>query len=120
MAENNLILVRLAKKFADRIFHEFNDNHPHQTTNGGEALVTGDRVVSVAPTTAVRSAIMQGILEEVREPNAVASPEGPNVLDVVNGEVKPGVAAPAAAPAASSEPAAESTPAPASGAKSGK
>lgn len=118
MADNNLILVRLAKKFADRIFHEFNEDHPHQTTNGGEALVTGDRVVSVAPTTAVRHAIMQGILEEVREPNAVASPEGPDVLDVVNGEVKPG-SAPASGVAAN-EPAADSTPASSTSAKSGK
>lgn len=87
---SNLILVRLGKKFANRIFHEFHDDHPHKTANGGELLVTGDRIVQAAPTFAVKNAIASGILEEVRASDAVASPEPPDVIDVVNGVVTPG------------------------------
>lgn len=88
MAAANLILVKLAKKFSDRIFHEFHPDHPHQTSNGGELLVTGDRVAEAARTPGVLSAIMQGVLEEVRDPSVTATPDPVDVLDVVNGKVK--------------------------------
>jgi hypothetical protein len=96
---DNLILVKLTKKFADRIFHEFHPDHPHETANGHELLVTGDRVAEAARTPGVLGAIMQGVLEEVRDPAVQPSPTPVDVLDVVNGEVAP-ASSPADAPAA--------------------
>lgn len=84
-----LILVRLTKRYGNRIFHEFHPDHPHQTAHGGELLVTGERIVQAARTSSVLSAIMQGVLEEVRDPNAVASPEPIQVADVVDAHYRP-------------------------------
>jgi hypothetical protein len=99
------ILVRLTEKFAGRIFHEFDNEHPHKTAQGGELLVTGGvivkdadgkvtddprRVASAARTQGVLHAIMQGVLEEIRDPKATATPDPVDILDVVNGVVKPG------------------------------
>jgi hypothetical protein len=108
--ESNLILVRLTKKFADRIYHEFDNEHPHKTAHGGELLVTGGvasddpkkdtrRVAKAARTPGVLGAIMQGVLEEVRDPKVVATPDPVDILDVVNGVVTPGYPAAAAADA---------------------
>lgn len=82
------ILVRLAKKFSDRIFHEFHDDHPNKTAQGGELLVVSDRVVKAAPTMSVRQAIAKGVLEDVSR-KGVESPVAPNVLDVLNEKVQP-------------------------------
>lgn len=102
---DNLILVKLAEKFRDRIFHEFNGAHPHETANGHELLVTGDRVVEAARTPGVLSAIMQGVLEEVRDPRITPSPTPVDVLDVVNGVVTPAPVTPAASAADAGTPA---------------
>lgn len=93
---DNLILVKLTKKFADRIFHEFHPDHPHETANGHELLVTGDRVAEAARTPGVLGAIMQGVLEEVRDPSVQPTPTPVDVLDVVNGVVTPAPVTPAA------------------------
>lgn len=86
-----LICVRLGKKHQNRIFHEFDERHPHDAGQGiGEALVVGGRVVKVAPTTRVRAAIMQGILEEVRD--GIAHPQLPDLIDRMNEIVLPGIA----------------------------
>lgn len=59
------ITVRLSEKHANKIFHEWNDEHPHKPDGKhGEALVVAGRVVRVARTKAVMDAISQEILEE--------------------------------------------------------
>lgn len=98
--DDGFILVRLTQKFRDRIFHEFHPDHPHETSNGQELLVIGDRVVEAARTPGVLSAIMQGVLEEVRDPDAVASPEPVQVVDLIDAPRRP---APASAPASAEE-----------------
>lgn len=98
---DNLILVKLAEKFRNRIFHEFHPDHPHETANGHELLVTGDRVAEAARTPGVLGAIMQGVLEEVRDPSVKPTPDPVDVLDVVNGVVTPAEVAPASAQASS-------------------
>jgi hypothetical protein len=114
LSNENNFLVRLTTKFANRVFHEFHPDHPHKTAQGGELLVTNGtpdpndptkdvrRIVEAARTPGVNGAIMQGILEEVRSPNAQPSPVPQDVLDTVNGVVKPGypAAADGSAPAA--------------------
>ena len=111
------ILVRLAKKFETRIFHEFNNDHPHQTDKGGELLVTGGRVAQAARTPGVLHAIMQGVLEEVRDPAAQPTPDPVDVLDVVNGVVTAPTSA--ATPATPATPGADSATSDTAGSDSG-
>lgn len=83
-----IMCVKLGKKFGNRIFHEFDEAHPHDAGQHiGEALVVGGRVVKVAPTARVREALARGILEEVR--SGLAHPQLPDLIDAVNAKVVP-------------------------------